>query len=237
VKTVVFVYGTAVSAKNFITDEEKIIPIGFMAVITASGIEVIKIASTETRDTESQEAEPTEVIEPEVIEPEVIEPEAVEVGTIETETATTATGAEAAAGGATVGGISAKTLMIAGGIVALGGVAVVASGGGGGNDDNDSVSGRCNETQEEGENIAETRVIEMGRRSGTFEFYYDTYSVPDRIVVEYEGRILFDTGCVGEEGTVYLSYSGNSTRISVRVTPNCSGTTYTAWEFTVYFPQ
>lgn len=134
-QTVVYAIGTALSVINRETGEKTIVSIGFMAIVTAFGTEVIKIASTEALDTETPEAEPTE---PEAIEPEATEPEAVEVGTTETGTATT--GAEAAAGGTAVGAISAKTLMIgAGALGALGlGIALAS---GGGDDDSDSSNG------------------------------------------------------------------------------------------------
>jgi hypothetical protein len=148
-------------------------------------------------------------------------------------------GAEATKMGTTteglLAGMSTKTVAIvgAGALVGVGGLVAIA---GGGNGDGEATSS-CDEEQVAGENIPETRVIELGQRSGTFEFYYDTYSIPDRMVVEYEGSVLFDTGCVGDEGSVFLSYSGKSSKVTVRVTPNCSGTTYTAWEFTVFCPR
>jgi hypothetical protein len=77
----------------------------------------------------------------------------------------------------------------------------------------------------------------MGRSSGSFVFQYDTYSIPDRIIVSYEGSVLFDTGCVGQADSRTLIYSGTSTAITVQVIPNCTGTTSTAWVYTVDCPQ
>jgi murein DD-endopeptidase MepM/ murein hydrolase activator NlpD len=96
----------------------------------------------------------------------------------------------------------------------------------------------CNTTQVAGGDTAETRVVQMGKTAGTFDFSYNTYSIRDRIVVSYEGKTLFDTGCVGESGSVNLVYSGASATITVQVIPNCAGgTSGTAWDFRVDCPM
>lgn len=97
--------------------------------------------------------------------------------------------------------------------------------------------GQCNEQQVAGGNEADQRYIEMGQKAGEFDFTYQTYSAEDRIVVYYEGQIKHDTGCVGEYGTVPVTYSGNSTQIYVEVFPNCAGDTSTAWNYTVHCPK
>jgi len=64
----------------------------------------------------------------------------------------------------------------------------------------------------------------MGMSAGTFTLTYETYGIPDRIVVSYEGQTLFDSGCIGTNGsrTQRISYSGSSALVTVQVTPNCS---------------
>jgi hypothetical protein len=95
----------------------------------------------------------------------------------------------------------------------------------------------CGSVQVAGGDLPVTRTVELGASSGTFTFTYDTFSIPDRIVVTYQGGILFDTGCVGASGSVNLSYSGTATTVTVSVTPNCAGgTTGTSWQFTVGCP-
>ncbi len=84
-----------------------------------------------------------------------------------------------------------------------------------------------------GGNTPETRRIGLGRFSGRFDFWYDTYSQEDRMIVRYEGRTLFDTGCVGATGTRTLAFSGRSSVVEVEVIPNCAGGFGTAWEFSV----
>jgi pimeloyl-ACP methyl ester carboxylesterase len=100
-----------------------------------------------------------------------------------------------------------------------------------------AIASPCSSTQVAGTSQAVTRSINMGRTSGTFTFSYDTYSLQDRLVVSYQGTVLHDTGCVGQSRTMSLSYAGTSTTISVSVTPNCAGTTGTAWEFRVSCPN
>jgi hypothetical protein len=87
-----------------------------------------------------------------------------------------------------------------------------------------------------GTNSAEVREIEMGKPAGTFVFEYETYMVKDQIIVSYEGTVLFDTGCVGADGSPTLTYSGTSTRITVQVIPNCAGTPSTGWDYRANCP-
>ncbi len=94
----------------------------------------------------------------------------------------------------------------------------------------------CSSLQVAGADTPEIRTIEMGQTSGTFSFIYETFTQQDRMVVSYEGSVLFDTGCCGCSGTQSLSYSGTSTEIIVTVTPNCAGGSGTAWNFTVDCP-
>jgi murein DD-endopeptidase MepM/ murein hydrolase activator NlpD len=96
----------------------------------------------------------------------------------------------------------------------------------------------CSTTQVAGGDTAETRIVQMGKAAGSFTFSYNTYSIRDQMVVSYEGKTLFDTGCVGASGSVSLTYSGTSTTITVQVTPNCAGgTSGTQWDFTVGCPM
>ena len=84
--------------------------------------------------------------------------------------------------------------------------------------------------------MPDTRTIELGKPAGTFNFTYETYAQEDEIIVRYQGVTLFDTGCVGANGTRSLSYSGTSTSITVQVIPNCKGGSGTAWNYSVSCP-
>ena len=122
-------------------------------------------------------------------------------------------------------------------------VYVVDSGGNRSNTLSDSVffSGGpqpCGTHIEEGGDAAETHQIELGQSSGVFWFDYDTYDQEDQISIWYEGKMIKDFGCVGTNGTrsTQVLYSGSSTKVEVRVNPNCFGGTGTKWTFTLYCP-
>lgn len=86
----------------------------------------------------------------------------------------------------------------------------------------------------QGADVPEARTIQLGSSSGRFTFRYDNgVNNPDRMVVTYEGRMLFDTGCAGTVGvrTQPLSYAGHSTTVTVQVTPNCRGGSGSTWFF------
>jgi hypothetical protein len=100
----------------------------------------------------------------------------------------------------------------------------------------------CDTTTKQGGNKPETFIVELGQKSGTFIFKYNMYNVPDRMLVEYEGRKLFDTGCVGNKqgagrgvGSKSITYSGASTKVTVKVLPSCEGGN-TKWTFTANCP-
>lgn len=101
------------------------------------------------------------------------------------------------------------------------------------------VQGACDDQQVQGADVPETRVIEMGQTSGTFDVSWDMYSVfPDRMIISYEGATLFDTGCVTGTGSATLTYAGSSSQITVEIIPNCDGAmAATLWNFTINCPQ
>jgi hypothetical protein len=95
---------------------------------------------------------------------------------------------------------------------------------------------QCSTTQVAGGDTPDTRQVELAKTSGTFRFDFDTQTVQDQIIVSYEGRTLLNTGCVGTSASQQLSYTGNTTRVSVQVIPNCAGGTNTSWGWTAYCP-
>ena len=102
---------------------------------------------------------------------------------------------------------------------------------------NFEVLAQCSSTQNAGGDTPDTRTIDLGQPSGTFDFSYDTYWQEDQILVRYQGATLFDTGCVGATASKTLTYSGSSTQITVQVIPNCKGGSGTAWNYTVACPK
>ncbi len=95
----------------------------------------------------------------------------------------------------------------------------------------------CNDKQEAGGDAPEVHNINLGQSYGTFMFDYETYSVKDQIIVSQGGTVLFNSGCVGQSGSIPLTLNGFSTTITVRVNPNCDGTSGTSWNFTVHCPK
>ena len=94
----------------------------------------------------------------------------------------------------------------------------------------------CSAQQNAGTDVPDTRSIELGKTSGTFNFTYNTYTQKDRILVRYQNATLFDTGCVGMAGTRSISYSGTQTFIVVEVQPNCESPGSTSWDYSVSCP-
>ena len=99
----------------------------------------------------------------------------------------------------------------------------------------------CSGATNAGGDIPDERTFEMTQSSGTFDFFYQTYSIKDQVIVTQGGAILFDSGCVGSSDTVPLTLNGTSSEIVVRVVPNCActnpaGCTGTEWNYRVGCP-
>ena len=100
----------------------------------------------------------------------------------------------------------------------------------------------CDTTTKQGGNKPETFIVELGQTSGTFVFEYDMYNIPDQMIVQYNGSTLYDTGCVGNKqgagkgkSSKPITYSGSSTKVTVKVLPSCEGGS-TKWKFTANCP-
>ena len=100
-------------------------------------------------------------------------------------------------------------------------------------DDSEVDAQPCNAATTSGGDGVTTTVHQLGQNSGTFQFYYNAYSVPDAFDITYEGNNIFSTnGPVSGDGTVQVPYSGTSTEITVTVT----GGVGTVWDYTVSCP-
>jgi len=95
----------------------------------------------------------------------------------------------------------------------------------------------CNQSGDSGKDTPETNSYSMGKTSGTFDFSYNTQTVKDQIVILYEGKVIYDTGCVGKSGTASVSFSGNTDFVTVSVRPNCDGTQGTKWSYGIGCPK
>lgn len=87
-----------------------------------------------------------------------------------------------------------------------------------------------------GNNVPFYGSFELGRPNGTFTFVREHYTIKDRMEVIYEGSVIHDTGCTGGSENKMLTYAGSATNVIVKVTPNCAGTSGTAWTFAVSCP-
>ncbi len=92
---------------------------------------------------------------------------------------------------------------------------------------------KCDDAARSGGQGVTTRVVDLGRTSGTFLFSWDTMVAPDAIVVSYEGITLLSTGKVSGKGSQTLSYKGASRQIQVTVTGTGNGT---QWNFKASCP-
>ena len=111
----------------------------------------------------------------------------------------------------------------------------------------------------EGSNTPEAYEIEMNASQGSAVLWVNTFDVPDNFLVYYEDDFLFDSDCLGTNFTVAgctgglgwqaccdgagwcsISFSygpGDSTKLTVKVVPNCLGTPETQWQFRVACPH
>ncbi|MBD2547856.1 DUF7507 domain-containing protein [Planktothricoides raciborskii] len=80
----------------------------------------------------------------------------------------------------------------------------------------------------------DTADINLGTKQGTVTLSYETFTIPDRLQLQYEGNVIFDSGFVGTDGfrTVKVPFSGNSEEITSVLTANLDNPN-TEWEYTV----
>ena len=94
----------------------------------------------------------------------------------------------------------------------------------------------CNDQQQAGGDAPEVHTIDLGQTFGSFVFDYQVYTVKDQIIVTQSGRTIFDSGCTSGSNSVALNLNGFSSQVTVRVNPNCDGSSGTQWNFTVHCP-
>lgn len=98
---------------------------------------------------------------------------------------------------------------------------------------------QCNNSTKSGGEGVTTTIHQLGTAGPTrFVLVYETYDVPDRIQVFYQGAQIHDTGYVGDQinqgtgSTVVAVPAGAATSVTVRVT----GPSGTKWDYTVRCP-
>ena len=94
---------------------------------------------------------------------------------------------------------------------------------------------KCDGKSVSGADTPISRYFAMGKSTGSFNFNYQTYSIPDRMRIFQDDEQLFDTGCLGTGIFIAqnVSLNGKSDEIRVDVEPNCDGTTGTIWVFEI----
>ncbi len=92
----------------------------------------------------------------------------------------------------------------------------------------------CSDTSRSGKNNAASFTVSLGESYGSADFYYEMYSIKDRMIVTADGKTLLDTGCVSGNKTVELSIEKNS-KVVVQVVPACEGGS-TKWDFRLSCP-
>ena len=86
----------------------------------------------------------------------------------------------------------------------------------------------CNDAVGAGANEPETIKVDLGDFQGTAGFSWEMYDVKDQMAVYLGNQLIHDTGCV--TGTGYERFEvSNGGEARVEVSPNCEGTTSTAW--------
>ncbi|MBI5199851.1 MAG: hypothetical protein HZA09_07550 [Nitrospirae bacterium] len=94
----------------------------------------------------------------------------------------------------------------------------------------------CNSTAKSGTNAPESVAVNVGKGSGTVQFFYNMFNVKDQMIVSYGGQTLFDTGCVSGSKTVPLNISGASDTVVITVRPACEGSS-TRWDLRIDCPK
>jgi len=94
----------------------------------------------------------------------------------------------------------------------------------------------CSATTKSGADAPATITVKVGQTKGTANFYYDMYTVKDRMIVQYAGQTLLDTGCISGSKTVPLNLSGVSDSVTVIVQPACEKKG-TQWNFKLECPK
>jgi hypothetical protein len=94
----------------------------------------------------------------------------------------------------------------------------------------------CNTTQRQGGNGTTTFSMNMVAYQGTFNIWYDMFGVPDQVTIFYEGKEIYpNSGFVSNYHTANVTYSGNSSTITVVVVGNPNITT-TEWKMNIGCP-
>lgn len=94
--------------------------------------------------------------------------------------------------------------------------------------------GKCEELQQSGGQGTFSYAVNLGQDSGSFDLYYQMYSIPDGMTIVVGTQTVFTTnGLVSGSKSTTVQYSGGDTAFVNMYAPN-SGT---AWDFNVGCPS
>ncbi|MEM9215573.1 MAG: hypothetical protein AAGD25_14665 [Cyanobacteria bacterium P01_F01_bin.150] len=84
-----------------------------------------------------------------------------------------------------------------------------------------------------GDSSGDSQKLDLGTRQGTLTIDYESFTIPDRLQLIYEGRVIFDTGFVGTQGRkkFTVGFNGTSTALISRLTANRD--VNTRWNFDI----
>jgi hypothetical protein len=92
----------------------------------------------------------------------------------------------------------------------------------------------------QGRDTGEVRTVDLGTTAASFAFSFNPgVASANRMIVSYEGRPLFDSGCgvPPPARMMWLGYAGRMTTVTVQVIPNCAGGSGTTWDYQVSCPR
>jgi subtilisin-like proprotein convertase family protein len=89
-----------------------------------------------------------------------------------------------------------------------------------------------------GNGLPSTNVIDTGQTAGTVQISYNFYTVPDEMVVQYQGANIFDSGIVNGSGMFTIAYGpGASTQLTIIMNPTVYAGDGDLWDYTVNSSQ
>ena len=68
----------------------------------------------------------------------------------------------------------------------------------------------------------DSAVLDLGKKSGTIILEYETFFIPDKIQLRYEGEVIYDSGFVGTQGVreVEVNFDGEEEEVTAVLTAN-----------------
>ena len=94
----------------------------------------------------------------------------------------------------------------------------------------------CNELQENGGQEGLKRTIQLTANKGTIELDYNMYSIPDSVIVTYEGKELVRKENISGSDSLSIPFQGKSGQVTVEIVGN-QDKSGTRWNYNLKCPQ